>query len=363
MLCTGNFYYTKINIQYEIEKRYLYMHQKDIFFCQLIVRHGCDSLSTENITYFTSPQTNNVKEPNICRLQICPCGANICQLRLDFISFAILPPDNGNSGVIGRILNGAPTSKANGLEVTSSTRCNSESFSVSNPGGTTPPVICGMNDGYHMYVDTNSNCNDLTFLLDGSSDNSNWLIKVTQYDCFYSNLAPSGCTQWFFGPLTNDVTSFNYQGGLHLANQDQRICVRREANTCQICWTTSDPLDFQLSGPGTMALTDDNICCNYDFNLKLGFDCLIIPTATSFANEKQLNANYFCGASKGLGAVGSRTAANTGIVRPNSLPNKSICSRSLPFSITFRSDNYEFMEESAKSPKGFRLFYILNKCS
>ncbi|CAB4061610.1 unnamed protein product [Lepeophtheirus salmonis] len=174
-------------------------------------------------------------------LQICPCGANICQLRLDFISFAILPPDNGNSGVIGRILNGAPTSKANGLEVTSSTRCNSESFSVSNPSGTTPPVICGMNDGYHMYVDTNN------------------------------------------------------------------------------------PLDFQLSGPGTMALTDDNICCNYDFNLKLGFDCLIIPTATSFANEKQLNANYFCGASKGLGAVGSRTAANTGIVRPNSLPNKSIC--------------------------------------
>ena len=36
-----------------------------------------------------------------------------------------------------------------GASVTSSSRCNSQYFQVSNPGGTTPPVVCGLNTGEH----------------------------------------------------------------------------------------------------------------------------------------------------------------------------------------------------------------------
>ncbi len=108
-----------------------------------------------------------------------------------------------------------------------------------------------------VYVDSSRACNDLTFQL-GFSQNimlRTWSIKVrakepkvghvvtvifssqvTQYSCSFSNLAPNGCTQYFFGAATNIVQTFNYNGGNghHLANQDQSICVRywRIARTC-----------------------------------------------------------------------------------------------------------------------------------
>ena len=51
---------------------------------------------------------------------------------------------------------------------------------------------------------------------------------MTQYSCNYPNLAPSGCTQYFFGMTTGTLNTFNYNGGngQHLANQDQSFCVR-----------------------------------------------------------------------------------------------------------------------------------------
>ena len=53
-----------------------------------------------------------------------------------------------------------------------------------------------------------------------------FFLQITQYSCDYNNLAPSGCTQYFFGPTTDTVKTFNYDGGTHLADQDQNICVR-----------------------------------------------------------------------------------------------------------------------------------------
>ena len=44
-------------------------------------------------------------------------------------------------------------------------QCLTDTFSVTNPGGPAPPVICGTNTGKHMYVDSNEACNDLAFLL------------------------------------------------------------------------------------------------------------------------------------------------------------------------------------------------------
>ncbi len=53
-------------------------------------------------------------------------------------------------------------------------------------------------------------------------------MKVSQFSCDFPNLAPPGCTQYFYGSNTNTVRSFNYNGGsgYQLAYQDQVICVR-----------------------------------------------------------------------------------------------------------------------------------------
>ena len=56
---------------------------------------------------------------------------------------------------------------------------------------------------------------------------------MTQYSCDYNNLAPTGCTQYYFGAQTDTVQTYNFDGGQHLANQNQNICVRRERGNCK----------------------------------------------------------------------------------------------------------------------------------
>lgn len=71
---------------------------------------------------------------------------------------------------------------------------------------------------------------------------------MTQYSCDFDNLAPDGCTQYFFGATNAVVQTYNFDGGNHLADQDQSICVRRERSQCRICWSTMATADYGLSG-------------------------------------------------------------------------------------------------------------------
>ena len=79
-----------------------------------------------------------------------------------------------------------------------------------------------------VYVDASDACNDLTFTLGATASTARqWNIKVTQYSCDYSNLAPSGCTQYFFDvDGMGMLKTFNFDGGVHLADQNQKICIR-----------------------------------------------------------------------------------------------------------------------------------------
>ena len=124
-------------------------------------------MSSENCTYFESSGS----EVGACSVTICKCDSSVCQvstsnvppssinilcntlsllshfgqLRLDFDQFMIAGPStatvttsstvNGNPGV--------------GVPVTLQTRCLTDTFSVTNPGGITPPEICGINTGEH----------------------------------------------------------------------------------------------------------------------------------------------------------------------------------------------------------------------
>ena len=164
-------------------------------------------------------------------------------------------------------------------------RCKDDQFSVTSPGNAAPPVICGTNTGDHMYVNVNdgSTCSDLVFQLSATATvTRSWAIKITQFSCDDANKAPEGCLQYFFGSTTGTLRSFNKANNAHLADQNQAICIRRESNTCQICYTQSSDDDFKLSGMVASA----KIACGYGTDgMATDYDHLIIPGKTDFSKK------------------------------------------------------------------------------
>ena len=174
----------------------------------------------------------------------------ISQLRLDFDTFVISGPSTSTT-IVTNLLNGAPArlAETDAVAASLSTRCLTDTFAVTNPGGPTPPLICGTNTGEHMYVDASDDCNTLDFHIGSASSTTTrqFAIKVTQIACDSELLAPEGCTQYFYGSTTGIVQTYNFNSGngLHLANQDQAICVRRERGNCRICWSATADADFK----------------------------------------------------------------------------------------------------------------------
>jgi len=317
----------------------------------------CGQSYSENCTYFDSSSPT----AGACSASVCKCQNNICQMRLDFDSFTISGPSTSTDSA-GTLLNGQLQNDNDGKTVSTRSQCLTDTFSVSSPGVSSPPTICGVNSGEHMYIDVCEDCVDLNFQLGQAGvgtalANRQWSIKVTQYDCCFSNLAPSGCTQYFYGSNTAAVKTFNFDGGQHLANQNHQICVRNERGMCRICWVQVARGDFDVSykkdtapsmSSGKVSPTK---CCGYgkEGTKTTGYDCVVIPGA-----KKE---------SMSLESVPSEICGNLFVTMDGkTFPTMSICSMRCPFSIHFASDNYEFSEEDDGEGKrdnaGFMLTYI-----
>jgi len=210
-----------------------------------------------------------------------------------------------------------------------------------------------------MYVDARDGCVDMNFILGTTGVGTavptrRWSIKVTQYHCNHDNLAPSGCTQYFFNPTTTTgtVQTFNY--GRHLANQNQNICVRRERGFCKICWHAANVADFAVSGKDNMKGYTKS-CCSYGEDgmktEKGNYDCVTIPNAEKSKGAGTIKGEKFCGSGKGLVSDDDKDVA------------KTICSRREPFSLRFLSDQYEFEMEAKQNNKGAKLTYTLQACT
>jgi len=336
---------------------------------------------SENNTYFKS---SGKEASGTSKVSVCP-GDNICQLRLDFISFVISGPYSSTDTLKSTtMINGVPKKGdlTMGNAMAQNSQCIIDSFSVTSPSGNSPPVICGTNTGEHMYVDASSSyCNALGFSFGSSAAASErqWEIKISYFDCDYTNLAPNGCTQYFFDKKDDwtEFKSFNYPN-YHLANQNQNICFRQEGKE-QICFSEIAAGDFQVSARmGTykvatksmiqVGTTSDKAgCCGYgEDGKKGGFDCLQIPDATTSkdgllkdaigiaANSGVVGA--FCGTA-GLGNLqdAKLEAAATDMLK------QTICSKRTPFMVRFLTDSFEYSTEAAeqRGTKGFRLAYKL----
>jgi len=314
---------------------------------------SCGSTIAENNTYWESGGS----EVGSCGVTICPCSTNICKLRLDFDSFTIAGPSTLTVTSV-LLLNGQVVNEGTATH-SGATQCATDVFSVSNPGGVAPPTICGSNSNEHMYVDSSDQCNELSMLLGTTAVGTtlptrSWTIRVTQIECGSDNLPPAGCTQYFFGSDTGTVNTYNYNGGFHLASQNQVQCIRREKGNCKICYAATALTDFSVSG-SAIAAKFTQPCCSYGADGVAGYyDCVIID-GISTTGGKLLGKtfNNVCGLG-GLGTKAEAITANT---------QKTLCTKRQPFKLTFQSDDFENAEnevQKANPQIGYKLAYTMS---
>merc|ERR1711874_250704 len=300
---------------------------------------GCDGSSSENCTYIEIMSPSAGK----CTPQICPTTSNICQIRLELETFVITGPSTISTSV-GLFLGGEGS--AGGIAMGDKGTCKSDTFSIT--GASHIPVLCGTLTGEHLYIDADTDCNNLNFNFAQSAVGISNLatrsitIKALQLGCGNANLAPSGCAQYFFGTGgASTFKSFGYDGS---------------------------STDVQLSGiKATKTATGyvsvkDSMCCGYGADGKgssYGVDCLMIPGAVKGVAPYTAQAAISqCGAAGGL-------AYSAGVYKTGSTTtgHKTVCSSSVPFRIAFFSDAFEHSGTAdGINSYGFKLSYFQRSC-
>lgn len=116
-----------------------------IFIYLISVTATCGQQFSQNCTYFDSSTVST----GSCAATICKCNTNVCQMRLDFNTFTITGPSTSTTS-IGSQTAGSLT--GTGATVSDASQCLTDTFTVSSPGTTSPPVICGTNTGQHSQL-------------------------------------------------------------------------------------------------------------------------------------------------------------------------------------------------------------------
>jgi len=124
--------------------------------------------------------------------------------------------------------------------------CIYDTFTVSNPGFSSPPIICGTNTGQHMFVPASDLCNTINIDIDTgtTSTTRKWQLKITQYECGSLRAPEQDCLQYLTAQM-GTVATFNWDMSTttiantqaHLSNQYYDICFRRVREQCSICFS------------------------------------------------------------------------------------------------------------------------------
>ncbi|KAL9890252.1 uncharacterized protein ACN427_009326 [Glossina fuscipes fuscipes] len=164
---------------------------------------GCGDTTDQPIAYFESPKyPQPVHEMLICVL-IINLRKNVQQLRLDFLTFELSRPTDGD--------------------------CLEDQFTISGQNiNFEVPTLCGVNTGHHIY------------------------LHLEPRD----NIAPDGCLQ-YYTESEGIVKSFNYdiestavanKEATYLNNLNYVICIKRSKNSCTVNYVVERGVDIRGNG-------------------------------------------------------------------------------------------------------------------
>jgi len=279
----------------------------------------------------------------MCGLTVCPIDDSICSIRLDFTTFVITGPSTISAPHMRRTFGHPSQNLADDIYHLSGSSntggCLTDTFYMKSASASTnAPSLCGTATGEHMYLEADvNNCNYLQFYFADAATSStghtrgittlatrSWDMTITQIECSSKVLPPVGCTKYFWNAAGRaELKSSNWQvttTAIHLAQQHDRYCVRRERGFCVGCFATVAS-GFKVSGRDPTTDKHYTIpagCCGYssmalyedlatsgnavadgqgkagaqadaiDAGLsQFGWDCIVIPGAYGMANNLQ----------------------------------------------------------------------------
>ncbi|XP_037892572.1 uncharacterized protein LOC119639340 [Glossina fuscipes] len=194
---------------------------------------GCGDTTDQPIAYFESPKyPQPVHEMLICVL-IINLRKNVQQLRLDFLTFELSRPTDGD--------------------------CLEDQFTISGQNiNFEVPTLCGVNTGHHIYLHVSSSLDGkiyLSFLAKVPSGARIFNIKISQLEP-RDNIAPDGCLQ-YYTESEGIVKSFNYdiestavanKEATYLNNLNYVICIKRSKNSCTVNYVVERGVDIRGNG-------------------------------------------------------------------------------------------------------------------
>ncbi|XP_047496173.1 cubilin-like isoform X1 [Penaeus chinensis] len=305
-----------------------------------------------------------------CELTIShDCEIPICQVRLDFHELELQPPEYGN--------------------------CDSDQFMVR--ANEPVPILCGSNNGQHLYVDVAGRASTSLHVLTSEifpkpvghmddpvtgntiprewryevEDNRRWKVRVNQIpcDCTYDHLktstprAPTGCLQYHVG-IRETIKSLNFEGTKldynpcwngteldcgrrvwtgHLNNLDYHVCVRGAEGYCGIMYSPTGPESFFLTGQTSFNYSGET--ANLFGTKDCQADYIVVAKSRTPGDNDPWSHDRFCGQDIGNYVKGP------------------IVSYSTPFYMQVKTDADEFSRSIDIENRGFELEYTQLPCS
>lgn len=331
--------------------------------CCFIAMKTCGGIVKQNRTYIQNPDypsgtfSLSETESRLCNYQFHRTGPNQCNVRLDFTTFEMGPPERDGS---------------------SKWECQPQTtdyvnFNQSDGNMRSGLLICGYNNGQHLYLDlSGENANPgyarMNMILDAShwaSFGRIWNILVSYIECGTPTTPPRGCDRYYWGNYgTGIVKAYNYDQPIkkYAARLTgyHTICIRREKGMCQIGYI---PPDFDQ--------TDDGFAVNGDpASLFKGRNACQQPSPVACVSYVRIPQ----GSANGLTPYGFEVPASPPSPRCDRFCGRRLClnhqgctssehdqviSRVIPFHL-----NIEMRPHSpiGYENRGYKLNYVQSKC-
>jgi len=231
--------------------------------------YSCGKSSSGVTTNFVNPNYPGYdSSEGICQFHLV-LHSDVCQVRVDFVDTAFLPPVDGE--------------------------CSLQKLTI---GGTVWPIgvksFCGVNSDQHFYIETLDDGQTSKFIefavTTQKSSDYKWGLWITQIFCDGTRTiqAPTGCFQYHFDS-SGILQSFNYDGDQYFNDQHYRICILASNDACRIDYRSEGKFMLEKWGnyktnPYTRAGVTSQYCVR---------DYLQIPGG--FGGDQNLSHDRFCG--------------------------------------------------------------------